>query len=34
MNEETLCQCGITEQTWLDYDLPCGADGLHLWETE
>lgn len=32
MNEETLCECGIDYQTWLDYDMKCVDDGLHIWE--
>lgn len=32
MKEETLCQCGIDYQTWVDYDLQCVGDELHIWE--
>ena len=30
-NNET-CECGINEDTWVAYDLPCVNDGIHLWE--
>lgn len=32
MEEEKICQCGINYQTWLDYDIQCVDDGLHIWE--
>ena len=35
MNDnETLCKCGINEQTWLAYDMPCVGDDCHIWETQ
>jgi hypothetical protein len=31
---EEICKCGINYQTWMDYDMECVGDGLHVWENE
>jgi hypothetical protein len=32
--EEEICKCGIDYKTWIDYDMQCVDDDLHLWEEE
>jgi hypothetical protein len=32
--ENQNCKCGIDYKTWIDYDVQCVDDGLHLWEEE
>jgi hypothetical protein len=34
MNDNDICQCGIDEQTWVAFDLPCVGDDCHIWETQ
>jgi hypothetical protein len=30
--ENENCKCGIDYKTWIDYDVQCIDDDLHLWE--
>jgi hypothetical protein len=32
--ENENCKCGIDYKTWIDYDVQCIDDDLHLWEEE
>ena len=33
--ENEKCACGITEQEWVEFDLPCPPNNdLHIWEQE
>lgn len=31
---EETCECGFTYQNWIDFDVECSTQGLHLWERE